>query len=144
MCKLRRNYNFVLSKLLLNLQDFPFIVKTVYHVLRISWRSFIVICVYQGYRVSYRIVRVAYRIVRVSYRIVYHVKNNVAGTVLLDMVPYGTFDFKIWPWGKQLLTRSKTHEGQGWSAPKTNQLRGKPFSTFTPSLELIWKKLLKN
>jgi hypothetical protein len=44
--------------------------------------------VYQVYRVSYRIVRVCYRIVResypivrVSYRIVYHVKNNVAGTV---------------------------------------------------------------
>jgi hypothetical protein len=95
--------NFVLSKLLLNLQDFPFIVKTVYHVLRLSWRSFIVVCVYQVYRVSYRIVRVSYRIVResyrivrvsypivrVSYRIVYHVKNNVAGTVS-TLFTYGT------------------------------------------------------
>jgi hypothetical protein len=55
-----------------------------------------------------------------------------------DMVPYGTFDFKIWPWGKQISTRSKTHEGQGWSAPKINQLSGRLDVTFTPSLELIW------
>jgi hypothetical protein len=54
------------------------------------------------------------------------------------VVPYGTFDFKIWPWGKQISTRSETHEGQGWSAPKTNQLSTRPFATCTPSLELIW------
>jgi hypothetical protein len=97
MCRLRKNLNFVLSKLLLNLLDSPFIVKTVYHVLRLSWRSFIFVCVYRVYRLSYRIVRVFYRtmresyrivrvsypILRVSYRIVYHVKNNVASTVTL-------------------------------------------------------------
>jgi hypothetical protein len=55
-----------------------------------------------------------------------------------DMVPYGNFDFKIWPWGKQISTRSETHEGQGWSAPKINQLSGSSYPTFTPSLELIW------
>ena len=32
-------------------------------------------------RVSYRIVRESYPIVRVSCSIVYHVKNNIAGTV---------------------------------------------------------------
>jgi hypothetical protein len=58
--------------------------------------------------------------------------------VLHDMVPYGTFDFKIWPSGKQISTRSETHEGHGWSAPKINQLRGSSYATFTPSLELIW------
>jgi hypothetical protein len=41
-----------------------------------------------------------------------------------DMVPCGAFDFKIWPWGKQISTRSETQEGQGWSAPKINQLSG--------------------
>jgi hypothetical protein len=30
------------------------------------------------------------------------------------MVPYGTFDFKIWPWGKQISTRSETPEDHGW------------------------------
>jgi hypothetical protein len=40
--------------------------------------------VYQVYRESYRIVRESYPIVRVSYRIVYHVKNNVAGTVFTE------------------------------------------------------------
>jgi hypothetical protein len=60
--------------------------------------------------------------------------------VLNDMVPHGTctFDFKIWPWGKQISTRSETHEGQGRSAPKINQLSGNSYATFTPSLELIW------
>jgi hypothetical protein len=53
-------------------------------------------------------------------------------------IRYGTFDFKIRPWGKQISTRSETHEGQGWSAPKINQLSGSWYSTFTPSLELIW------
>jgi hypothetical protein len=24
-----------------------------------------------------------------------------------DMVPYGTFDFKIWPWGKHISTRTR-------------------------------------
>jgi hypothetical protein len=37
-----------------------------------------------------------------------------------DMVPNGSFDFKIWPWGKQISTRSETHEGQRRSAPKIN------------------------
>jgi hypothetical protein len=55
-----------------------------------------------------------------------------------DMVPYGAFDFKIWPWGKQISTRSETHEGQGRSAPKTIQASGSSYATFTPSLELIW------
>jgi hypothetical protein len=58
--------------------------------------------------------------------------------VLHDMVPYGTFDFKIWPWGKQSSTRNETHEGQGRSAPKINQLSGSSYATFTPSLEFIW------
>ena len=35
-------------------------------------------------RVSYPIVRLSYPIVRISYPIVYHVKVNVAGTVLFD------------------------------------------------------------
>ena len=61
-----------------------------------------------------------------------------------DMVPYGTFDFKIWPWGKQYSTRSETHKGQGRSAPKTNQLSGRLCATFRPSLKLIQWKLLKN
>jgi hypothetical protein len=56
---------------------------------------------------------------------------------------YGTVDFKIWPWGKQILTRSETHEGQGWSVQKTNQLSGSPYATFKPSLELIWIQQLK-
>jgi hypothetical protein len=55
-----------------------------------------------------------------------------------NMVPYGTFDFKIWPWGKHISTRSETHEGQRQSAPKINQLSGSSYATFTPSLELIW------
>jgi hypothetical protein len=55
-----------------------------------------------------------------------------------DMVRYGTFDFKIWPWGKQISTRSETHEVQGRRAPKINQVSGRPYATFTPSLELIW------
>jgi hypothetical protein len=65
--------------------------------------------------------------------------------VLHDMVPYGTVDFKIWPWGKQtkISPRSETHEGQGRSVPKINQLSGRPYATFTPSLELIWKELLR-
>jgi hypothetical protein len=29
---------------------------------------------------------------------------------------YGSVDFKIWPWGKQISTRSETHEGQCRSA----------------------------
>jgi hypothetical protein len=44
----------------------------VYQVYRVSYR---IVCE------SYRIVGVSYPIVRVSYRIVYHVKNNIAGTV---------------------------------------------------------------
>ena len=62
------NTNFVPSKLLLNLQH-------LYQVLRLSYRIV---------RVSYRIVRESYPIVRVSCSIVYHVKNNVAGTVRLN------------------------------------------------------------
>ena len=76
--------NFVLSKLIVifnqisvypgdRLSCFAFIrsiVKTVYQVFRLSWRSFIVLCMYQVYRLSYRIVRESYRIVRESYRIV--------------------------------------------------------------------------
>jgi hypothetical protein len=58
--------------------------------------------------------------------------------VQYDMVPYGTFDFKIWPWGRHISTRSETHECHGRSAPKTNQLSGSSDATFTPSLELIW------
>ena len=64
--------------------------------------------------------------------------QDLSYDVQQDMVPYGTFDFKIWPWGKQISTCSETHEGQGWSAPKTNQLSGSSDATFTPSLELIW------
>ena len=64
--------------------------------------------------------------------------QDLSYEVLLDMVPYGTFDFKIWPWGKQISTRSETHEGQGGSAPKIKQLSGSSYATFTPSLELIW------
>ena len=64
--------------------------------------------------------------------------QDLSYDVQLDMVPYGTFDFKIWPWGKQISTRSETQEGQGRSAPKTNQLSGSSDATFTPSLELIW------
>ena len=58
--------------------------------------------------------------------------------VLHDMVPYGTFDFKIWPWGKQISTRSETPEGHGRSTQKINHLSGSSYATFTPSLELIW------
>jgi hypothetical protein len=38
--------------------------------------------------------------------------------VLHNMVPYGTFDFKIWPWGKQISTCSETHERQRRSHQK--------------------------
>jgi hypothetical protein len=69
--------------------------------------------------------------------------QDLSYDVLHDMVPYGTFNFKIWPWGKQISTRSETHESQGRSAPKINQLCGSSDATFTPSLELIWQKLLK-
>ena len=79
----------------IQLSGFAFIVKTVYQVLRLSGKPFIVyrvsrrpfirFCVYHvSYpivRVSYPIVRLSYPIVRVSYPIVYHVKVNVAGTV---------------------------------------------------------------
>jgi hypothetical protein len=51
----------------------------VYQVYHVSYR--IVRVSYRIMRESYRIVCVSYPIVRVSYRIVYHVKNNVAGTV---------------------------------------------------------------
>jgi hypothetical protein len=44
--------------------------------------------------------------------------QDLSYEVLHDMVPYGTFDLKIWPWGKQISTRSETNEGQGQSAPK--------------------------
>jgi hypothetical protein len=64
--------------------------------------------------------------------------QDLSYEVLHDMVPYGIFDFKIWPWGKQISTRCDTHEGQGRSAPKINQLSGSSYATFTPSLELIW------
>jgi hypothetical protein len=63
---------------------------------------------------------------------------DISYEVLHDMVPYGTLDFKIWPAGKQILTRSDTHEGLCWSAPKINRLSGIPYATFTGSLELIW------
>ena len=59
-------------------------IRFFYQVFRLTWKSFIVFSVYQVYRVnrlSYRIVRESYPIVRVSCSIVYHVKNNVAGTV---------------------------------------------------------------
>jgi hypothetical protein len=42
--------------------------------------------------------------------------QDLSNEVVHDMVPYGTFDFKILSWGKQISTRSETHEGQGWSA----------------------------
>ena len=64
--------------------------------------------------------------------------QDLSYEVLHDMVPYGSFDLKIWPWGKQLSTRSETHEGQAWSGPKIIQLSGSSLATFTPSLELIW------
>ena len=64
--------------------------------------------------------------------------QDVSYDVQHDMVPHGTFDFKIWPWGKQISTRSETHESQGWLTPKINQLSGSSLATFTPSLELIW------
>jgi hypothetical protein len=54
---------------------------------------------------------------------------------------YGTvwfLRFQNWPSGKQITTGSETHEGQGRSAPKINQLSGSSYATFTPSLELIW------
>jgi hypothetical protein len=52
----------------------------VYQVYRVSYR--IMRVSYRIVRESYRIMRVSYPILRVSYRIVYHVKNNVAGTVV--------------------------------------------------------------
>jgi hypothetical protein len=55
-----------------------------------------------------------------------------------DIVLYGAFDFKIWPWGEQISTRSEAHEGESRSAPKTNQLSGSSYATFTPILKLIW------
>jgi hypothetical protein len=64
--------------------------------------------------------------------------QDLSYDVLHNMVLYGTCDFKIWPWGKQISTWSETHEGKGWLAPKINQLSGSSYATFTPSLELIW------
>jgi hypothetical protein len=64
--------------------------------------------------------------------------QDLSYEVLHDMTRYGTFDFKIWPFGKQILTHSETHEGQDRSAPKTIQLSGNSYATFTSSLELIW------
>jgi hypothetical protein len=32
--------------------------------------------------------------------------QDLSYDVLHNMVPYGTFDFKIWPLGKQISTRS--------------------------------------
>jgi hypothetical protein len=64
--------------------------------------------------------------------------QDLSYEVLHNMVPYGTFHLKIWSWGKQISTRRETHEGQGWSAPKANQVSGSSYATFTPSLELIW------
>jgi hypothetical protein len=58
--------------------------------------------------------------------------------VLHYMVPFGTLDFKIWSCGKQILIRSKTHEDQGLSVPKINQLSDRPYATFPPTLEFIW------
>jgi hypothetical protein len=58
--------------------------------------------------------------------------------VLHNMVPYGIFDLKIWPWGKQISTRSETHEGDGWSAPEIIQLSGSSHATFRQCLQLIW------
>jgi hypothetical protein len=55
-----------------------------------------------------------------------------------DMVLYGSCDFKNWPWGKQISTRSETPEGQRRLAPKINQLSGSSYATFTPSLKSIW------
>jgi hypothetical protein len=39
--------------------------------------------------------------------------QDLSYEVLHDMVPYGTctFNFKIWPWSKQISTRSETDEG---------------------------------
>ena len=75
-------------------------MKTVYEILRLSGKPFIVYRVslrpfirFCVYHVSYHIVRVCYPIVRlsypivrvyISYPIVYHVKVNVTGTVVLD------------------------------------------------------------
>jgi hypothetical protein len=64
--------------------------------------------------------------------------QDLSYEVRQDMVQYGTFEFKVWHEGKQSLTRSETHEGQGWLAPNINQLSGSSYATFTPSLELIW------
>jgi hypothetical protein len=55
------------------------VYRVSYRIVRVSYR--IVRVSYRIVRESYRIVRVSYPIVRISYRIVYHVKNNVAGTV---------------------------------------------------------------
>jgi hypothetical protein len=60
--------------------------------------------------------------------------------VLNDMVSLILqFDFL----GKQFSTRSNTNKSQGRSAPKTNQLIGRPYATYTPILELIWKQVFK-
>ena len=69
--------------------------------------------------------------------------QDLSYEVLHDMVPWGTFDFKIWPWGKQISTRSETYEGQGWSALKTIQLSSISYDTFTPNLKLIHSKILE-
>jgi hypothetical protein len=53
--------------------------------------------------------------------------------VLHDMVPYGTFGLKIWPWGKEISSHSEIHEDEGRSAPKINQLSGRLCATFTLS-----------
>jgi hypothetical protein len=64
--------------------------------------------------------------------------EDLSNDIQHDMVPYGTFDFKIWRSGKPISTRSENHEGQGRLAPKINQLSGSSDATFTLSLELIW------
>jgi hypothetical protein len=66
-------------------------MKIVYRALHVSGLPCILLyraCIvsYRIMRESYRIVRVSYPIVRVSYRIVYHVKNNVVGTVNAHMM----------------------------------------------------------
>jgi hypothetical protein len=44
---------------------------------------------------------------------------------------------------KQFMTWGANHEGQGQSAPKTNQISGRTYATFTVSLEVIQTELLK-
>jgi hypothetical protein len=42
-----------------------------------------------------------------------------------------------------ILDLGVNHEGQGRSAPKANQLSGRPYATFTSHLKLIQTKILQ-